>query len=181
MGPCTSLLYYFSSFTKFPLWGSQIWSTYLLIEVTFWSIEDITEAMCIVRGSTLHAFFNIPFLQLLCGKIFYKIFALSKNTPRVCKKNQFWNSTTRNDSYIDYEQFYLGSSKFRKNVIELSCLERDRYLICIGFLLNGELTWSKKILITVDKRSGVIIFKAIENGFFRFEIFLINHNIINGP
>ena len=47
MESCTLLPYYFPSFTKLPLWGSLIWSTYFLIEETLWKIENNEEAMYI--------------------------------------------------------------------------------------------------------------------------------------
>ena len=45
---CRFFPHCFPSFTKLPLWGSQSWSTYFLIEIALWKMENNEEAMCMV-------------------------------------------------------------------------------------------------------------------------------------
>ena len=46
MEPCTLLPRYFPTFTKLPLWGNKIWSTYSLIEETFFKMDNNEKEMC---------------------------------------------------------------------------------------------------------------------------------------
>ena len=46
MEPCKLLPHYSPSFTKLPLWRSQIWSIYFLIEAAFWKMENNEVGMC---------------------------------------------------------------------------------------------------------------------------------------
>ena len=46
MEPCALLPHYVLSFTKLSLWGSQILSTYFLIEEALWKMENNEKVMC---------------------------------------------------------------------------------------------------------------------------------------